>query len=78
MYAVNPSTQETEAGKYLSSRPVWSTVGWGGGEGKRVSGQPGLHKETLSWKNKNKKLYYILIYSLCGKVIDATKLKENL
>ena len=30
----------------LSSRPAWST--------KRVPGQPGLYRETLSQKNKNK------------------------
>jgi hypothetical protein len=37
---------EAEAGGFLSLRPVWSTE-W-------VPGQPGLHKETLSWKTKNK------------------------
>jgi hypothetical protein len=35
----NPSTQEGEAGKSLSSRPVWST--------EQVPGHPGLHRETL-------------------------------
>ena len=40
------STQEAEAGGFLSSRPAWSTE-W-------VAGQPGLHRETLSRKNKNK------------------------
>jgi hypothetical protein len=33
------SSQEVEAGRYLSSRPAWST--------ERVPGQPGLHRETL-------------------------------
>jgi hypothetical protein len=42
----NPSTGEAEAGRFLSSRPVWST--------KWVPGQPGLHRETLSWKQTNK------------------------
>jgi hypothetical protein len=42
----NPSTREAEAGRFLSSRPAWSTE-W-------VLGQPGLHRETLSQKNKNK------------------------
>jgi hypothetical protein len=46
-HAFNPSTQEAEAGGFLSSRPAWST--------KRVPGQPGLHRETLSRKNKKKK-----------------------
>jgi hypothetical protein len=44
--AFNPSTQEAEAGGFLSSRPAWSTE-W-------VPGQPGLHRITLSRKNKNK------------------------
>jgi hypothetical protein len=48
-HAFNPSTREAkaEAGRFLSSTPAWST--------KRVPGQPGLHRETLSWKKKKKK-----------------------
>jgi hypothetical protein len=46
-HAFNPSTREAEAGGFLSSRPAWSTE-W-------VPGQPGLHRETLSGKQKNKK-----------------------
>jgi DNA segregation ATPase FtsK/SpoIIIE-like protein len=42
----NPSTREAEAGRFLSSRPAWST--------ERVLGQPGLYRETLSQKNKTK------------------------
>jgi Tfp pilus assembly major pilin PilA len=42
VHAFNPSTWEAEAGGFLSSRPAWST--------KWVPGQPGLHRETLSWK----------------------------
>jgi hypothetical protein len=49
-HAFNPSTQETEAGRFLSSRPAWST--------KWVPGQPGLYRETLSRKTKNKKQKY--------------------
>jgi hypothetical protein len=45
-HAFNPSTREAEAGGFLSSRPAWSTE-W-------VPGQPGLHRETLSRKNKTK------------------------
>jgi hypothetical protein len=45
-HTFNPSTQEAEAGGFLSSRPAWST--------KRVPGQPGLYRETLSRKNKTK------------------------
>jgi hypothetical protein len=41
-----PSTQKAEAGRFLSSRPAWST--------ERVPGQPGLHRETLSRKKKKK------------------------
>jgi hypothetical protein len=46
-HAFNPSTWEAEAGRFLSSRPAWSTG--------RVPGQPGLHRETLSRKTKKKK-----------------------
>jgi hypothetical protein len=38
------STWETEAGRFMSSRPAWSTE-W-------VPGQPGLHREILSQKTK--------------------------
>jgi hypothetical protein len=41
-HAFNPSTWEAEAGRFLSSRPAWSTE-W-------VPGQPGLHRETLPRK----------------------------
>jgi hypothetical protein len=40
VHAFNPSTWEAEAGRFLSSRPAWST--------KWVPGQPGLYRETLS------------------------------
>jgi hypothetical protein len=50
-HSFDPSTWEAEAGRFLSSRPteseaywVWSTE-W-------VPGQPGLYRETLSWKTK--------------------------
>jgi hypothetical protein len=46
-HAFNPSTWEADAGRFLSSRPAWSTE-W-------VPGQPGLHRETLSQKTKTKK-----------------------
>jgi hypothetical protein len=45
-HAFNPSTWEAEAGGFLSSRLAWFT--------KLVPGQPGLHREILSQKNKNK------------------------
>jgi hypothetical protein len=45
-HAFNPSTQEAEAGRFLSLRPAWST--------KWVPGQPGLYREILSQKNKTK------------------------
>jgi hypothetical protein len=44
-HAFDPSTQEAEAGGFLSSRPAWST--------KWVPGQLGLYRETLSRKTKN-------------------------
>jgi hypothetical protein len=43
VHSFNPSTQKAEAGRFLSSRPAWST--------KCVPGQPGLYRETLS-RNK--------------------------
>ena len=46
-HTYNPSTWEPEAGRFLSSRPAWST--------KWVPGQPGLYRETLSRKTKKKK-----------------------
>jgi hypothetical protein len=46
-HVFNPSTQEAEAGGFLSSRPAWSTE-W-------VPGQPGLHRETLSQKQTKRK-----------------------
>jgi hypothetical protein len=45
-YTFNPSTREAEAGRFLSSRPAWST--------KRAPGQPGLYRETLSLKKKKR------------------------
>jgi hypothetical protein len=45
-HAFNPITWEAEAGRFLSSRPAWSTE-W-------VPGQPGLYRETLSPKTKKK------------------------
>jgi hypothetical protein len=47
-HAFNPSTWEAEAGGFLSSRPFWST--------KRVPGQPGLHRETLSRKKTKERI----------------------
>jgi hypothetical protein len=47
VHVFNPSTQEVEAGRSLSSRTALSTNG--------VPGQPGtLYRETLSQKNKTK------------------------
>ena len=42
--AFNPSTQKTEGGESLSLGTAWSIEG--------VSGQPRLHRETLSQKTK--------------------------
>jgi hypothetical protein len=46
-HAFNPSTREAEAGRFLSSRPAWST--------ELVPGQPGLYRETLSQKKQTNK-----------------------
>ena len=43
-HAFDPSTWEEEVGRFLSSRPAWSTE-W-------VPGHPELHRETLSQKSK--------------------------
>jgi hypothetical protein len=43
-HSFNPSTQEAEAGRFLSLRLAWST--------KWVPVQPGLYRETLSRKIK--------------------------
>ena len=45
-HAFDSSTWEAEAGGFLSSRPALST--------KQVPGLPGLHRETLTQKTKNK------------------------
>ena len=50
MLESNHGTWEAEAGGFLSLRPAWST--------KQVPGQPGLHRETLSWKTKQIKTRY--------------------
>jgi hypothetical protein len=46
-HAFNPRTREAETGRFLSSRPAWST--------KWVPGQPGLYRETLTRKTLKKK-----------------------
>jgi hypothetical protein len=46
-HAFNPSTREAGAGRFLSSRPPWSTE-W-------VPEQSELYRETLSWENKQNK-----------------------
>jgi hypothetical protein len=56
VHTFNPSTWEAEEGGFLSLRPARSTQ-W-------VPGQPGLYRETLSWKTKRgwgeKKIYRLL------------------
>jgi hypothetical protein len=47
VHAFNPSTWEAEAGRFLSLRSAFST--------KWIPGQPGLYRETLSWKTKQNK-----------------------
>ena len=51
-HTFNPRTWEAEAGRFQSSRPGCST--------KWVLGEPGLHREALSLKNKqtNKKNFF--------------------
>ena len=60
VYASNPSTWEAEAGGFPSLRPTWST--------ECVLGQPGLHRETLSWGKKSnlgEKDFFQLTLSYC-------------
>jgi predicted nuclease of restriction endonuclease-like (RecB) superfamily len=45
--ACNPSIMKAETGRSLRPRPAWST--------EQIPGQPGLHRETLSQKNKTNK-----------------------
>jgi hypothetical protein len=58
VHAFNPTTWEAEAGRFLSSRPAWST--------ECVPGQPGLHRETLSRKPRkqtnNNKPFFLPIH----------------
>ena len=66
VHACNPSTWKTEAGRFLSSRPAWSTE-W-------VPGQPGLHRETLSRKAQIKKsLGEIVMQWWCTPVIPTLR-----
>ena len=46
-HAFNPSTWEAEVSGFLILRPAWSA--------KWAPGQPGLYRETLSWKTKQNK-----------------------
>jgi hypothetical protein len=58
-HTFNSSTWEAEAGGSLSLRPAWSTE-W-------IPGQPGLHRETLSWnktKQNKTKITFLLFYYL--------------
>ena len=74
MHAFNPSTQEAEAGRFLGSRPAWST--------KWIPGQPGLHKETLSRKKEKEKekekIYQkdVTILNICAQNIQSSE-KQN-
>ena len=45
VHAFNPSTWEAEVGRFLSSRPAWST--------KWIPGQPGLHRVNPVSKKQN-------------------------
>ena len=49
-HSLNPSSWEAEAGRFLSSKPTWST--------ERVPGQPGLHREMPSQKAIKQKISY--------------------
>ncbi|XP_052582302.1 uncharacterized protein LOC128102520 [Peromyscus californicus insignis] len=48
MHAFSPGTQEAEAGGSLSLRPAYRSS-------EQIPGQQGLHRETLSQKNKQTK-----------------------
>jgi hypothetical protein len=62
-HAFNPRTWEAETGRFLSSRPAWST--------KWFPGQPGLYRETLSpktkqYNTKQQKQNKTSVYALCS------------
>jgi hypothetical protein len=46
-HAFNPNTREAGTGRFLSSKPAWST--------KSVPGHPGLYRETLSQNKQTNK-----------------------
>jgi hypothetical protein len=50
-HTFNPSTWEAEAGRFLSSRPAWST--------KWVPGQPVLYRETLSPNKQTRQNHFL-------------------
>jgi hypothetical protein len=68
MHTFNPRTPTAKASRSLSLMPTWSTT-W-------VPGQPGLHKETLSWITKPIKITDIL-YSHVHSICKTKKKCEN-
>jgi hypothetical protein len=62
-----PALREAEAGRSLSSKPSWST--------EYVPGQPRLHREILSQKNKKRfcfiYLYVCVCMQLCARSPDT-------
>jgi hypothetical protein len=67
-YTFNPSTWEAEEGGSLSSRPAWSTE-W-------ILGQPGLHRETLSQKEK-KRIQIVAFIFWFWKFAEMTSKRHN-
>ena len=75
VHTFNPSTWEAEACRFLSSRPAWSTE-W-------VPGQPGLQRETLSWKTKKglhstNATYHVLLEHCSWTSISVTQVSKAL
>ena len=68
-HTFNPGTRETEAGRFLSSKPAWST--------ERVLGQPGLYRETLSQKKKKKDVEHFCKFHFMF-ILDIVAVKNNI
>ena len=69
-HAFNPSTQEAEAGGFLSSRPAWSTE-WVPGHSQDYTGKPCL--ENKKQKTNKKKIKAILYFKFMNIFLTMTQ-----
>jgi hypothetical protein len=70
VHAFNPSTREAEAGRFLSSRPAWST---------KVSSRTAraIQRNPASKNKKKKKCIYIYKYKFFGGWQDGSVVKST-